>query len=97
MVNIGVPCSAAKEQSIFPCTREDEAVAIAAGMWLCGIDVTVFMQNSGFGHCIDIITSLIKPYRILVGLNIYPGSAMPQHEIMNKIDTKLYGILHDTH
>ena len=38
MINLGVPCSATKKESFFPCTREDEAIAIAFGMKLCGVD-----------------------------------------------------------
>lgn len=96
MNNLGVPCSATSKQSLIPCTREDEAVAIAFGMKLCGMnDVEVFMQNSGLGHCLDIITSLLIPYGIDIYLDIYEGSETPQHEQMNKVYAKLLKTAYD--
>lgn len=93
-IYLGVPCSNAIETSIMPCTREDEAVAIAFGMKLCGVDnVEVFMQNSGFACCGDIITSLLKPYGIEIPFNIYQGSDCPQHKFMNDNQSKFEGLL----
>lgn len=94
MIYIGVPCSGCKEESIIPCTREDEAVAIAVGMNLCGIDnIVVFMQNSGYGHCLDIMTSLALPYNIIPKVKVYEGSNTPQHKLMNKIYIDLENII----
>lgn len=95
-VYLGVPCSATDKQSLFPCTREDEAVAIAFGIKLCGVDVSVFMQNSGLGHCADIITSLLIPYGIEIPMEIFKGSENPQHQQMNKIFLQLIGVLYAT-
>jgi phosphonopyruvate decarboxylase len=87
---IGVPCSEAKYESIVPCTREDEAFAVAAGMHLCGVfNTTVFMQNSGLGNCLDVITSLLKPYDIKINLAVFGGSDTPQHNYMNKYCHKI--------
>lgn len=87
IIYLGVPCSAAGDkQSVIPCTREDEAIAIAVGFHLCGIkNVRVFMQNSGYGHCLDAITSLLMPYGIKIPIEVYPGADVPQHQPMNKL------------
>lgn len=47
-------------------SREDTAVALAAGMALGGKRPAVVMQNSGFGNCVNVIASLIVPYTIPV-------------------------------
>lgn len=88
-ITLGVPCSACQKESLLPCTREDEAVAIAFGMALCGKDVEVFMQNSGFGLCLDVITSLLVPYDVEIPFDVYEGADQPQHRFMNEIYKKL--------
>jgi sulfopyruvate decarboxylase TPP-binding subunit len=94
MIYLGVPCSKSEHQSHIPCTREDEAIAIGAGMWLCGLDnIEIFMQNSGFGLSIDVITSLIIPYGIKLDYTIYAGEDVPQHQPMNKIYKQLYDMV----
>jgi len=91
---IGVPASGCDLESIIPCTREDEAIAIACGMWLCGVEnVKVFMQNSGFGVSLDVITSLIRPYGIDVDLVVVRGSETPQHMFMNTMYDSLMEIV----
>ena len=63
----GVPCSLLKENirdADVPCTSEAEAMALAAGAWFAGKKPQVYMQNSGLGHIIDIVTSLYMPYEI---------------------------------
>ena len=66
-LSVGVPFSGCEKyyrvKNIIA-TREDEAIAIASGAYLCGQKPLVYMQNSGLGNCIDIITSLLKPYNI---------------------------------
>jgi sulfopyruvate decarboxylase TPP-binding subunit len=89
-IYLGVPCSATGKNSLMPCTREDEAIAVAVGFYLCGIKNTeVFMQNSGYGHCLDIITSLLMPYGIDIEICVYRGSETSQHEYMNLIQKDL--------
>ena len=93
-VYLGVPCSATDKQSLFPCTREDEAVAIAFGMKLCGVDnVEVFMQNSGFGVCLDVITSLLIPYKQNLFIEVLDGSDNPQHTCMNELWKEIWWLL----
>lgn len=47
-------------------TREEEAVGIAAGLYLGGVRAAVLMQSSGLGNCTNAIASLLVPYRIPV-------------------------------
>ena len=66
-MKLGIPCSKIKDRikdAEIPCTSEAEAMAIAAGMILAGGKPEVYMQNSGLGHIVDIVTSLYKPYEI---------------------------------
>jgi sulfopyruvate decarboxylase TPP-binding subunit len=45
-------------------TREEEAVAIAAGLALGGSRPLVLMQQSGVGNCLNAVLTLVDPYRI---------------------------------
>lgn len=47
-----------------PCTREDDAIGVAAGAYLGGSRGAAFMQSSGFGNCINALASLTLPARI---------------------------------
>jgi len=69
-MRLGIPYSKCPYESELPCTSEEEAIGIAVGVWLGGGEAKCFMQNSGFGRCIDIITSLLLPYDIPIGLHI---------------------------
>jgi sulfopyruvate decarboxylase alpha subunit len=51
-------------------TREEEAIGIAAGAYATGRNAAVFMQSSGFGNCINALTSLCIPSRIPVPMFI---------------------------
>jgi sulfopyruvate decarboxylase subunit alpha len=53
-----------------PSVREDNAVGMAVGAYLGGKNPVVLMQNSGLGHCLNALTSLVSPYRIPVLLII---------------------------
>lgn len=74
-------------------TREDEAVAIAAGAWLAGKNPMVFMQNSGLGNSVDVITSLLKPYGIEFPIVIQHRDSPEHHAFMGKIEEQLKGLL----
>lgn len=79
-----------EKQSTFPyipAVREDNAVAVAVGAYLGGKKAMVFMQNSGLGHCINALTSLVSLYRIPLLLVIGwrghdPGADAPEHRLM---------------
>jgi phosphonopyruvate decarboxylase len=95
---LGIPCSDFGYISEIPCTREDEAIAIAVGAWFVGKTPLVFMQNSGLGHCIDVITSLLKPYDIKIDLHIANRQEPEQHAFMGKITKDLLKLLeYETH
>ena len=46
----------------FTCTREEEAVGIAAGAWMGGMKSMVLMQTSGFATLPNAIASLPIPF-----------------------------------
>ncbi len=78
---VGVPTSGLNHVSDIPCTREDEACAIAAGAVLAGKTTKVFMQNSGFLLTLDIQMSLLLPYGIDIGdLSIF-NKPEPEHHL----------------
>lgn len=45
-------------------TREEEAIGIAAGLYLGGVRPAVLCQSSGVGNAVNAIASLMVPYRI---------------------------------
>ncbi len=47
-------------------TREEEAVGIAAGLYLGGFRAAVLMQSSGLGNCTNGMASLLVAYQIPV-------------------------------
>ena len=51
-------------------TREEEAIGIASGSYAVGRNAAVFMQSSGFGNCINAISSLCIPCRIPIPMFI---------------------------
>jgi sulfopyruvate decarboxylase alpha subunit len=50
----------------FTCTREEEAVGIAAGAWMGGVRSIVLMQTSGFATLANVLASLAVPFQIPV-------------------------------
>ena len=77
-----------------PATREDSALTIALGAQLMGKKTVVFMQNSGLGHCVDVITSLIKPYGLPEPFLLIDNRNSPeQHEFMGKKTEQLLQLL----
>lgn len=96
---VGVPCSKLKDFTdkivdYIPCSKEDEAMALAVGAWFVGKKPLVFMQNSGLGNIIDIITSLIRPYGIEeITLLISVRNKPQQHAFMGKITKSMLKLL----
>lgn len=95
---VGVPCSAFKREikkirKYIPCTREDEAVAMAFGAYLAGKKPQIFMQNSGLGNAVDVITSLLKPYGVELDLLISLRNRPEHHIFMGKITIPLLKLL----
>lgn len=100
---VGVPCSRLKdfieeliedpEIEYIPCTREDEALAMCVVPSLIGKKPLCYMQNSGLGNCVDIITSLLKPYGISVHLLISVRKQPKHHELMGRITEDLLELM----
>jgi len=95
---VGVPCSGLKAEikkikRYIPCTREDEALAMAAGAFLAGKKPLVFLQNSGLGNTVDVITSLLRPYGIQIDLLISLRNKPEHHAFMGKITVSLLKLL----
>lgn len=95
-LSVGVPFSGCEKyyrvKNIIA-TREDEAIAIASGAYLCGQKPLVYMQNSGLGNCIDIITSLLKPYNIKFYIVVEIRHTPEHHRFMGEITGNLMRIL----
>ena len=71
-------------------------MSLAVGAYLVGKKPLVFLQNSGLGNVIDIITSLLKPYGIKIDLLISVRNKPEHHAFMGKITKKLLELLEYT-
>lgn len=96
-LKFGVPCSQLKDKikdvDVY-CTSEAQAMGLAAGCILCGKETTVYLQNSGLGHCVDIITSLYKPYDLPFPNTILSIRHAPHHHYyMGKITKPLLDLM----
>lgn len=105
----GTPCSYLKpfinyvidddSLKFFPSVNEGEAVAMASGFWLGGVNGVVMFQNSGLGNAFNPISSLSYTFKIpflgIVTLRGEPDGAPdePQHELMGEITTKTLDVL----
>src|SRR5438132_10712585 len=99
----GVPCSyleapiaclEGQPDAYLAATREDEALAIAAGAWMGGKRLPcVFMQNSGLGNCLNVIASLHQSYEIPILLVVswqgHHGKDAPEHILMGAVMPEL--------
>lgn len=96
-MKLGIPCSQLKnfaKDAEIQCTDESEAMAIACGIWLAGGNSTVYMQNSGLGHIVDIVTSLFTPYEIPLPHLILSIRHKPyHHNFMGSITKRLLKLL----
>ncbi len=86
---VGVPFSECEEMDInidksLVATREDEAIGIAVGAWFAGKNPLVYMQDSGVGNSLDIITSLLIPYKINIQLLIGKRLSPEHHRAMGE-------------
>jgi hypothetical protein len=97
VVKYGVPCSKIvdkiKDVTIH-CTSEDEAMALAVGAWFAGKKPVVYMQNSGLGRIVDIVSSLYKPYNIPLPKLILSVRRSPDHhKFMGEITEELLRLI----
>lgn len=65
----------------FSCTREEEAVGIAAGAWMGGMKSIVLMQTSGFATLPNAIASLPIPFQIPVLLLVSERGTLGEFNI----------------
>lgn len=76
-----------------PSVREDNAVGVAVGAYLGGRNPVVFMQNSGLGHCLNALTSLVSLYKIplllVVGWRGADEFDAPEHILMGSASPAL--------
>ncbi len=104
----GVPCSFLtplingvlndSDTEYVAAASEGEAVAIAAGAWLCGRETVVMFQNSGLGNAVNPLTSLSFPFQIptLIICTWRAGPGLedePQHELMGQITPDLFEVM----
>jgi len=104
----GVPCSFLTplingvlndaDTTYVAAASEGEAIAIAAGAWLCGRGTAVMFQNSGLGNAVNPLTSLNFPFRIptLIICTWRAGPGLedePQHELMGQITPDLFELM----
>lgn len=96
-MKFGVPCSKIKHlinDTSVPCTDEGEALALAAGAWFAGQEPEVYLQNSGLGNIVDIVTSLYKPYNIPLPKMLLSVRKLPyHHSFMYSITKDLLDLL----
>lgn len=69
-------------------TREDHAIALAAGAYLAGDQPLVFMGSSGIGTAVDALTSLAVvcgiPVVLLIGWAGRQGSGVPHDDVIGR-------------
>ena len=95
-ISVGVPFSGCEKyyrETNVIATREDEALSIAAGAFLSGKSPLVYMQNSGLGNSVDIITSLLVPYKIKFPVFIKHRDSPEHHALMGEITNDLERLL----
>jgi sulfopyruvate decarboxylase subunit alpha len=70
-------------------SREDNAVGMAAGAALCGRAPVVLMQNSGFGHSINALASLVIPYQtamlLIISLRGTGQDGTAENQVMGRV------------
>jgi phosphonopyruvate decarboxylase len=108
----GVPCSlleapiacleAEGESAYVPATREDEALAMAAGAWMAGRKLPVILlQNSGLGNCLNVVASLHQIYEIpallVVSWRGKGGKDAPEHLLMGAVMPELLSLFKVSH
>ena len=105
----GVPCSYltplidtvidSRDICYVGAANEGEAVAIAVGAKLGGVESVVMFQNSGLGNAVNPLTSLTFPFRlpvlVITTWRGEPGGEHdePQHELMGAITPELLALM----
>ena len=104
---VGVPCSFLRgfikelesdsTMRYIPATREDVAMSIAVGAKMAGRKPLVFIQSSGLGHLVNVITSLLTPYDIPVHILISLRKSPFEHFEMHRIAHNLLKLVNYEH
>ncbi|WP_109509649.1 thiamine pyrophosphate-binding protein [Nocardioides speluncae] len=78
-------------------SREDNALALAAGAALAGRRAVALMQNSGFGQAVNVLASLVVPYRIpllmVVSMRGTPPDTTAENLGMGHLTTAVLDVL----
>lgn len=94
---IGVPCGILKTlfeelettNQLIYAPREDNAIAMACGVHMAGKHPIVLMQNSGFAQSINVISSLVIPFKIpvtmIISLRGTGNDNTPENESMGRL------------
>jgi sulfopyruvate decarboxylase subunit alpha len=100
---VGVPCSylkgfikemeADRETEFIPATREDIALSMAVGAYMAGKKPLVYIQSSGLGHLVNVITSLLTPYDISIHILISLRRSPFEHFEMYRITRDLMKLM----
>ena len=90
MIKLGVPYSELNTQLDIVNTREDEAVAFAAGVELAGKESYIYIQDDGLLNCLNAFTTLLIPYNIPIFISVYSRKDNLEH---HKVATELAGKL----
>jgi sulfopyruvate decarboxylase alpha subunit len=84
-----------------PATREDEALAMAAGAYMAGKVPAVLMQNSGLGTSLNTLISLNVIYQqpcvLIVSWRGFQGKDAPEHLVMGQTMPQLLDLMKIPH
>ncbi|MEH2921363.1 thiamine pyrophosphate-binding protein [Samsonia erythrinae] len=82
-----------ERERLITISREDTALSYAAGQALAGGYPAVFMQNSGFGNCVNIMASLICPFKLrvvlIISLRGTGNDTTPENTEMGKVTASI--------
>lgn len=81
--------------------REDICLGVACGAYLAGMKPVVLMQNSGLGHSINALASLIIPFKIpitlIVSVRGFNGLDSEENKMMGNITESILDLLNVPH
>ncbi len=97
----GIIATLMERRVYVPATREDEAVAMAAGAYMAGKVPAVLMQNSGLGTSLNTIISLNLIYQqpciLIISWRGYQGKDAPEHLVMGQTMPQLLDLMKIPH
>lgn len=82
-----------RETEFIPATREDIALSMAVGAYMAGKKPLVYIQSSGLGHLVNVITSLLTPYDISIHILISLRRSPFEHFEMYRITRDLIKLM----